>query len=88
MFAECTIQYGTKKKGGGGGWGDIYVFVDKQTLVGTSNLDTSNEVRVSWRFVPGEGQNRFSRSQLYWPSCSLEQNCFICFIRESPRQHS
>ena len=27
MFAECTIQYDTKK------WGDIYVFVEKQILV-------------------------------------------------------
>ena len=31
MFAECTIQYDTKKKKkGGGGGGDIYVFVEKQ----------------------------------------------------------
>ena len=66
------------QKGGGGG---IYVFfVDKQSLVWTSNLDTSKEVRVSWRFVPGEGQNWFSRSQLYWPSCSLEQNWIVLFI--------
>ena len=26
MFAECTLQYDTKK------WGDIYVFVEKQIL--------------------------------------------------------
>ena len=40
MFAECTIQYDTKKGG------DIYVFVEKQIRVAFI-LDVHNELAIS-----------------------------------------
>ena len=45
MFAECTIQYDTKKGG------DIYVFVEKQILVFPYRVSLFSEMRKKKKII-------------------------------------